>query len=156
DLSIREVGPGTDRLYITQGGGIGINTTAPFAALEVLDGGNFGMAIYATQGSANGSCIDAITSASHATGVYASVAGTSATAVYGEAINAGAGSPVGIFGFAGNTGTAVYAEGRFAATGTKAFQIDHPLDPQNKYLNHYCEEGPEPLNVYRGTVTLDE
>jgi hypothetical protein len=42
------------------------------------------------------------------------------------------------------------------ATGTKAFQIDHPLDPANKFLNHYSAEGPEPLNVYRGNVTLDQ
>jgi hypothetical protein len=29
------------------------------------------------------------------------------------------------------------------------------LDPQNKYLNHYCAEGPEPLNIYRGNSILD-
>ncbi len=52
-------------------------------------------------------------------------------------------------------GTGVYSVGNFAATGTKSFQIDHPLDPENKYLNHFCAEGPEPLNVYRGNVTLD-
>jgi len=49
----------------------------------------------------------------------------------------------------------VYSNGRFAASGTKMFQIDHPLDPANKYLNHYCAEGPEPLLIYRGTVVLD-
>lgn len=51
---------------------------------------------------------------------------------------------------------AIYALGRMAVTGTKSFQIDHPLDPPNKVLIHYCAEGPEPLNVYRGRVTLDE
>ena len=35
-----------------------------------------------------------------------------------------------------------------AGSGVKAFRIDHPLDPENKYLLHYCAEGPEPLNVY--------
>jgi len=52
-------------------------------------------------------------------------------------------------------GVGVYSVGNFVATGTKSFQIDHPLDPENKYLTHYCAEGPEPLNVYRGNVTLD-
>jgi len=45
--------------------------------------------------------------------------------------------------------------GNSLATGTKSFRIDHPLDPENKYLQHYCAEGPEPLNIYRGRVTLD-
>lgn len=50
---------------------------------------------------------------------------------------------------------AVYALGRLGASGTKSFQIDHPADPANKYLLHYCAEGPEPLNIYRGSVDLD-
>ncbi len=54
------------------------------------------------------------------------------------------------------SGYAVYGNGRFAATGTKAFQIDHPLDPANKLLNHYCTEGPEPLNVYSGNTVTSE
>ena len=53
------------------------------------------------------------------------------------------------------SGYGVYCAGNFAATGTKAFQIDHPLDPANEVLNHYCAEGPEPLNVYSGTVVLN-
>lgn len=41
------------------------------------------------------------------------------------------------------------------ANGTKSFRFDHPDDPLNKELLHYCNEGPEPLNTYRGTVWLD-
>jgi hypothetical protein len=40
--------------------------------------------------------------------------------------------------------------------GLKAFTIDHPLDPQNKVLRHFCMEGPVVWNVYKGTVQLDE
>ncbi len=36
-----------------------------------------------------------------------------------------------------------------------SFTIDHPLDPYNKILNHYFIEGPEMLNIYRGSVVLD-
>ena len=49
----------------------------------------------------------------------------------------------------------MYASGTFAATGTKSFQCDHPLDPANKYLNHFCAEGPAPYNIYRGNVVTD-
>jgi len=58
-------------------------------------------------------------------------------------------------GGAGGTGYAGYFVGRMTTTGTKAFQIDHPTNPENAYLNHYCSESPEPLNEYRGTVVLD-
>ncbi len=51
---------------------------------------------------------------------------------------------------------AVYAAGRFGASGTKAFRIDHPLDPEKKYLLHYCTESAEVLNTYSGTVKLDD
>ena len=42
-----------------------------------------------------------------------------------------------------------------SCSGTKTFLIDHPLDPANKLLKHFCIESNEVLNVYRGTVTLD-
>jgi hypothetical protein len=36
-----------------------------------------------------------------------------------------------------------------------AFKIDHPLDPENKYLVHSFVESPDMKNVYDGVVTLD-
>lgn len=53
------------------------------------------------------------------------------------------------------SGYGVHSLGNFAATGTKAFIIDHPLDPTNKYLKHFSIESDEVLNVYRGTIVLD-
>ena len=41
------------------------------------------------------------------------------------------------------------------ASGTKPFRIDHPDDPEHKYLMHYAAESPEVINFYRGTATLD-
>ena len=52
-------------------------------------------------------------------------------------------------------GAGVFCQGALQVTGNKAFRIDHPDDPENKYLLHYCSEGPEPLNVYRGNVVTD-
>ena len=37
-----------------------------------------------------------------------------------------------------------------------SFQIDHPLDPANKYLYHSFVESPDMMNIYNGDVTLDE
>lgn len=64
---------------------------------------------------------------------------------------------IGIWGEVNPGGAfAVYSNGDFAASGTKAFQIDHPEDPANKYLRHFCIESNEVLNLYRGTGVFDE
>jgi hypothetical protein len=39
--------------------------------------------------------------------------------------------------------------------GTKAFKIDHPLDPANKYLLHAAVEAPDMTTVYNGNVNTD-
>jgi hypothetical protein len=49
----------------------------------------------------------------------------------------------------------VVVNGDLFASGTKTFRIDHPLDPERKYLTHACVESAERLNVYSGTVQLD-
>jgi hypothetical protein len=83
-------------------------------------------------------------------GVWGSQDG-SGWGVYGTSV-----SGIGVYGYATATsGYGVYSGGRFAATGTKSFQIDHPLRPETHYLNHFCTEGPEPMNAYSGVVTLD-
>jgi len=76
--------------------------------------------------------------------------------VFGQA-SASDGLNFGVYGvtLSFDDGYAIFSAGRFAATGTKSFQIDHPLDPANKYLNHFCSEGPEPLNVYSGNIITD-
>jgi hypothetical protein len=117
-------------------------------------------------------------------GVYGRVQSVSGVGVYGLA--AGTGSPIGVhgqstsssgYGVYGQSGSGigvygtsltnvgvagsgatygVYSYGNLGAAGTKTFRIDHPFDPLNKYLLHYCQEGPEPKNVYDGTVITDE
>ncbi|MFD9000622.1 hypothetical protein ACFV0T_06515 [Streptomyces sp. NPDC059582] len=39
--------------------------------------------------------------------------------------------------------------------GSGGFKIDHPLDPENKYLVHSFVESPDMLNVYSGNVETD-
>jgi len=40
--------------------------------------------------------------------------------------------------------------------GGGSFKIDHPLDPQNKYLYHSFVESPDMMNIYNGRIELDE
>ena len=59
-------------------------------------------------------------------------------------------------GFAGGfLGNVSIAGSLNVSGGTKNFKIDHPLDPENKYLYHAAIESSEVLNVYSGNVTTD-
>ncbi|HNS12874.1 MAG TPA: hypothetical protein PKM97_09705 [Bacteroidia bacterium] len=69
---------------------------------------------------------------------------------------------VAIFGYTVGSTVADYA-GYFlgniyatsASSGIKAFKIDYPLDPENKYLIHSSVESNEMLNMYSGNITTD-
>ncbi len=57
-------------------------------------------------------------------------------------------------------GFAGYFSGNVRVTGSiekagGSFKIDHPLDPENKYLLHSFVESPDMMDVYNGNVTLD-
>jgi len=39
--------------------------------------------------------------------------------------------------------------------GAGAFKIDHPLDPENKYLVHSFVESPDMMNIYNGNIVTD-
>ncbi len=41
------------------------------------------------------------------------------------------------------------------AKGGGSFKIDHPLDPENKYLYHSFVESPDMMNIYNGEATTD-
>jgi hypothetical protein len=68
----------------------------------------------------------------------------------------------GIYGFASGATTnyAGYFSGNVQITGSIAkgsgtFKIDHPLDPENKYLYHSFVESPDMMNIYNGNITTD-
>jgi hypothetical protein len=98
--------------------------------------------------------------------------------VYGEAASSGTGISYGVYGYASGVGSgakygvygstasgsgtryAGYFYGNVNVTGTLSkgsgsFKIDHPLDPENKYLCHSFVESPDMMNVYNGNIELD-
>jgi hypothetical protein len=82
-------------------------------------------------------------------GVYASAQGGGLNyGLYAQAFG-GWGNIAGVFD--GH----VQVIGNLTVTGSKSFRIDHPADPANKYLNHFCTESSEVLNTYSGNVLLD-
>jgi len=89
----------------------------------------------------------------------------------GRAVEGDSTSSFGVVGFSTSGSAAVAGEslgaalaglfnGNVTITGTLSkgggsFKIDHPLDPENKYLSHSFVESPDMKNVYDGNVVLD-
>jgi len=125
----------------TNGNGVSGVANNGSAAYGVYGSSSSGDGVHGSSSSGHG----VLGSSSSGHGVYGY--SSSGTAVYG--FKNGGGNYAGYF--SGN----VSINGNFTATGTKSFKIDHPLDPANKYLVHFCVESDEVLNIYNGNVVLD-
>lgn len=92
-------------------------------------------------------------------GVFATGGAGSANSHGGDGIVASGGAPDGFAGFfeglVETTGSLRVGQ-NLSVQGTKNFKIDHPLDPENRYLLHAAIESSEVLNIYSGNVTTDE
>lgn len=155
-------------------GNVGIGTTAPVGPLDVrgsavdsagvlnvvqTSGSPFEAPVWAQTNLASSQAIVGIANGPFAYGVFGN-------SDVGFGIRGLSTDGVGVFGFSNNanglegqttnnSAFAIYALGRLGASGTKSLCIDHPLDPENKFLLHYCTEAPEPMNAYSGTVMTD-
>ena len=92
--------------------------------------------------------------------------GVGMRAVGGTGTGAGKSGGTGITAVAGSgaDGAANGLAGRFEgdvevtgnlSKGGGSFKIDHPLDPENKYLYHSFVESPDMKNIYDGLIRLD-
>jgi hypothetical protein len=125
-----------------------------------------GLPVFSRTGAANGRGLQG--ESAQGNGVHGVSNSNNATGVYGE--NTGTG--FGVAGRTGGDGDAIFGDnldgaGRagyfngnvrvqgFLSKAAGSFEIDHPLDPANKYLYHSFVESPDMMNVYNGNVTLD-
>ena len=136
-------------------------TNYAFLALEQATGtSNYGGAFYsygvATGGKTNTGVLAYANAATNNIGLEADVSATTTGVNY--AIWADAGSLAA--NKAGHFIGDVTITGDLAVTGALSkgsgtFKIDHPLDPENKYLVHSFVESPDMMNVYNGNITTD-
>ncbi|UCE18042.1 MAG: hypothetical protein JSV84_14435 [Gemmatimonadota bacterium] len=98
------------------------------------------------------------------TGVKGQVLPTGSSSYYGVygGVEGGSGTNYGVYGYVSGSGTnwAGYFSGDVYISGdvlpaAGSCKIDHPLDPENKYLSHSFVESPDMMNVYNGNVTLN-
>jgi trimeric autotransporter adhesin len=136
------VSPAGTAVYGTATGGTGVAGGSSGAT---------GYGVYGANNATSGNAIGVYGNSSSATGI-----GVSANATAGGtallAIATGGGT-------AGKFTGPVVINGNLTVNGTVSklggsFRIDHPLDPEHKYLYHSFVESPDMMNIYNGVVTL--
>ena len=133
------------------GGGDGVRGFGGFVSTGI---GGVGVAGYGGDG--NGAP-DGSVGAVGGSGVYAvggSSSGIGRRAGTGIEVDGGVGINGATRGYAGVFRGDVQVFGTLAKSGG-SFKIDHPLDPENKYLSHSFVESPDMMNIYNGNVELD-
>jgi hypothetical protein len=139
-------------------GRVGIGTDSPSIQnkLEVTGGSSYN--IYTTwSGVSSGAAISATNSGTGGDAIQVEASGSGRSALWARGSS---GIDYTIYSADNGATYAGYFDGdlHFSGTmtgGTKSFLIDHPLDPLNKTLMHYCIESPEPLLVYSGKAKTD-
>ena len=146
----------------TSGAGYGVYGTAPVGVLGIGSGNTYGVWGYNSSTSGYGVNGQGGYRGVYGSGGNAGVYGTSAyVGLWGDATST-SGVNYGVYantasaasGWAGVFNGRVYVSGFLTKAGG-GFQVDHPLEPERRYLVHSFVEAPEMLNIYSGTVTLD-
>ncbi|MBI2438631.1 MAG: hypothetical protein HYV36_07460 [Lentisphaerae bacterium] len=169
---------GTQASASEYGAAIGLGANGSFYGSAVGDGANgyfYGAAVGASangayigaavgdnaKGSSNGAALGYLANGTRtnvAIGMQADArGGTNHIAIgYNVTNNLGNDTAVirGTLWLDGGTGVNYRATFGSGSWANKAFEIDHPLDPENKILRHFCLEGPQVWNVYAGNAQL--
>jgi hypothetical protein len=139
---------GNDSVYVASAGDDGVHVeSAGDDGVHVVSADDDGVYV----GSAGDDGVHVYSASSY--GVRVSSAGADGVYVHSASYDGVRVSSAG--GYAGNFGGNVQVTGNLSK-GSGSFKIDHPLDPENKYLYHSLVESPDMKNIYDGIVTLDE
>jgi hypothetical protein len=138
----------------TDGSGVYANSTNGSAVYATS--GGFNAAVYADAAGEGGSGVYGTSGGENGLGIYGNATGQGSVGVAGYAYGM---DSYGVYAYSENS-ESLYVDGSAQVTGTLSkgggsFKIDHPVDPEGKYLYHSFVESPDMKNVYDGTVTLD-
>ena len=164
-----------DVMTLTANGNVGIGTTIPGANLDMSQGltvNGFGATLFSTQYEGVNAFAMNTLPGFNSEGQLIGNGWTLYDNAYGKwvagisqvdgAVGINQGSPsYALDVLAENGGTyAAFFGGNIDVDGTvstasASLQIDDPVDPANKYLNHSSVESPDMMNIYNGNVTTD-
>ncbi len=159
---------GTDPLYSQSAGVYGSDTGSGAGVLGSSSGNGYGvrgnsLSGYGVSGTSNSGDAGHFYTSNGTNGIVGELGANGGNGVQGIA-NTGGGAYA-IYGVS-SSGYAGYFSGKVTVTGdlnvngaltagTKDFKIDHPLDPEHKYLYHASVESDKMEDIYNGHVVLD-
>ncbi len=114
--------------------------------------------------SASHAVIDGVQTGTTYAGVVGESSVTNGLGVSGYCNGSGG---TGLYGYAPSSGLAAWLNGDVhingdlsvggsISKGGGSFKIDHPLDPEHKYLYHSFVESPDMMDIYNGNVMTDD
>ncbi len=144
--------------------GGGASPTTPPASAAIFAECGPGYGLYATSSNSTGVFGESTGTGPNSIGIEGfSETGTGvsgrSTSLNSIGVSGGSRSGTGVwgnslYGLAGDFWGKVHVTGHLTKDGG-GFEIDHPLDPANKYLFHSFVESPDMKNLYDGIVVLD-
>ena len=145
----------------TSGPGYGLYGLGSIGCVGIGDGNGYGVWGYNADSGGYGVVGQGGYRGVYASGGNAGVYGTSGyVGVWGNASTT-SGLNFGVYAYSGSPGGyagvfsgAVQVSGFLSKLGG-GFLIDHPLDPDHKWLRHSFVESPDMMNVYNGNVTTN-
>ncbi|NOZ94422.1 MAG: hypothetical protein GXP47_06760 [Acidobacteria bacterium] len=147
---------------VTTGNAIGVYGQST-TGTGILGSSTGGDGVFGSTSADDKAGVHGASSSTGGNGVYGIASGTNGTGVKGEASSGSAAYGVwGVSssGYAGYFDGNVFVWGDLHVAGTLSksggsFKIDHPLDPENKYLSHSFVESPDMMNIYNGNIRTD-
>lgn len=149
-IFVGDTGPFNAKLHVDSNGGNALTAAGRIAM--------FGIADTSLQSSVG--VIGSASDGSGGTGIMGLSSSPSGPAIIGIGSTSTSTAILGINQHGGNAGFFngdVSVFGNFnVQLGSKNFMIDNPVDPENEYLYHAAVESDELMNIYHGSVVLDE
>jgi len=138
---------------------VGSAHNGPFAN-GVYGSSTSGNGVYGGSSSNDGAGVVGETSTYIGVYGYGPASGVEGYSPNGIAVRGQSSSGIGVYGtsssyYAGYFNGSVRITGACCGMAAGSSQIDHPLDPANKYLNHSLVESQDMKTIYDGVVALD-
>lgn len=127
----------------------GLLSTGGSYGVKGSSSSNTGRGVYGETSGDSGKALHGHATGIYGKGIHAVATGThsSVNAILAQATGGGS-------AWAGWFTGDVHIDGNLSKS-SGSFKIDHPLDPENKYLYHSFVESPDMMNVYNGNITTD-
>jgi hypothetical protein len=138
-----------------------VSYTSSISGEAILGSGNIGIYGVSPSSYTNGKAVQGLASGQSGKAFYGEANGLYGKGIHAKVTSTNSSANAILAEWGGGSSYAGYFIGRVHVNGvlskaSGSFKIDHPLDPENKYLSHSFVESPDMMNIYNGNIRTDE